>query len=92
MEVWGKGVLGGQPEQAVNELDLGLDSTCLNLSLPDHVHRLVAPQGSPGCLEGVKPQPRFHPSLDESVVLLNQVVQVFDWSKLALLGQLPLSL
>ncbi len=42
IEVWGKGVLGGQPEQAVNELDLGLDSTGLNLSLPHHVHRLVA--------------------------------------------------
>ncbi len=35
-------MLGSQSEQAVDELDLGLDSTCLNLSLPDHVHRLVA--------------------------------------------------
>ncbi len=42
IEVRGKGRLGGQSEQAVNELDLGLDSTYLNLSLPDHVHRLVA--------------------------------------------------
>ena len=71
IDVWGKGVLGGQPEQAVDELDLSLDSPCLNLSLPDQVHRLVAPQGSPGSLEGVKPQSRFHPSLDESMVLLD---------------------
>ncbi len=42
MEVWGKGRLGGQSEQAIDKLDLGLDSTGLNLSLPNHVHRLVA--------------------------------------------------
>ena len=85
-------MLGGQPKQASDEFDLILDSTGLNLSLPDHVHRLVAPQGSPGRLEGVKPQPRFHPSLDEPVGLLDQVVQVFDWSKLAPLGYGHLSL
>jgi DDE superfamily endonuclease len=45
---FGLGVLGSQAEQAVDELDLGLDSTCWNLPLPDHMHRLVAPQGSPG--------------------------------------------
>jgi hypothetical protein len=50
----GLGVLGSQPKQAVDELDLGLDSTCLNLPLP--------------------------------------VIEVFDWSKLAPLGQLALSL
>ncbi len=86
MEVWGKGVLGGQPQQAVNELDLGRDSTCLNLSLPNHVHRLVAPQGSPGRLVREKPQPRFHPPFDEPVVLLDQVVQALHWPELAPLG------
>jgi hypothetical protein len=34
----GLGVLGSQAEQAVDELDLGLDSTCWNLSLPDHIN------------------------------------------------------
>jgi predicted dinucleotide-binding enzyme len=41
-------VLGGQSEQAVDELGLGLDSTCWDLSLPDHLHRLVSPQSAPG--------------------------------------------
>ena len=42
VEVWGKGVLGCQPKQAINEFDLILDSPGWNLSLPNHVHRLVA--------------------------------------------------
>ena len=85
-------MLGSQSEQAVDELDLGLDSTCWNLSLPDHLHRLVAPQGAPGRWEGAEPQPRFDQSFNESMVLLDQVIQVFDWSQLAALGQLALSL
>ncbi len=42
VEVWDQCMLGGQPKQAVNELDLTLDSSSSNLSLPNHVHRLVA--------------------------------------------------
>ncbi len=42
IEVWGKVELGGQPKQAIDEFDLILDSTSLNLALPNHVHRLVA--------------------------------------------------
>ena len=30
-------MLGGQPEQAIDELDLVLDPTCFDLSLPDHM-------------------------------------------------------
>src|ERR687892_2449141 len=41
-------MLGGQPKQTVEELGLGLDSTCWDLSLPDHLHRLVSPQSAPG--------------------------------------------
>src|SRR5918996_3990243 len=89
---FGLGVLGSQAEHAVDELDLGLDSTCLNLPLPDHMHRLVAPQGSPGRWERAEPQTCFDQSFDESMVLLDQVIEVFDWSKLAPLGQLALSL
>ena len=88
----GLGSVSSQSKQAVDELDLGLDSTSLNLPLPDHVHRLVAPQGSPGRLEREEPQPHSGQSFDESMVLLDQVIQVFDWSKLAPLGQLALSL
>jgi hypothetical protein len=35
-------VLGGQSKQVIDELDLVLDPTYFDLSLPDHVHRLVA--------------------------------------------------
>ena len=92
MRALGCGVLGNQSKQAVNELGLGLDSTCLNLPLPDHMHRLVAHQGSPGRWEREEPQTCFDQSFDESMVLLDQVIQVFDWSNLAPLGQLALSL
>jgi hypothetical protein len=74
-------VLGSQSKQAVDELDLGQDSTCWNLSLADHMHRLIAPQGSPGRWEGEEPQTCFDQTFDESMVLLDQVVQVFDCSK-----------
>lgn len=80
-------MLGGQSEQAVDELDFGLDSTHLNLSPPDHMHRLVAPQDSLGRLEREEPQPHLDQTFDESTVLLDQAVQGFDWSKLAPLGQ-----
>src|SRR5918996_720352 len=85
-------MLGGQPKQTVEELDLGLDSTCWNLSLPDHLHRLVASQGSPGGLEGEESQPCFDQTFDEPMVLFDHIVQIFDWSELASLGQLALSL
>ena len=64
----------------------------MNLSLPDHMHRLVAPQGSPGRWERAEPQPHLDQSFDESMVLLDYVVQIFDRSKLASFGQLALSL
>ncbi len=41
-EVSGQGMLSGQPNQAIDEFDLTLDSIGFNSSLPDHVHRLVA--------------------------------------------------
>src|SRR5918992_3999938 len=85
-------MLGGQPKQTVEELDLGRDSTCWNLSLPDHVHRLVASQGSPGGLEGAESQPCFDQTFDEPVVLFDHIVQIFDWSELASLGQFSCSL
>jgi hypothetical protein len=56
------------------------------------MHRLVALQGSPGRWEVAEPQPHLDQSFDESMVLLDQVIQVFDWSKLAPLAQLASSL
>ena len=79
-------MLGGQSEQTIDEFDLVLNSTYLNLSLPDHMHRLVAPQGSPGRWERAEPQPSFDQTFDEPVVLLDYIVQIFGWSELAALG------
>jgi hypothetical protein len=81
-------VLGGQSKQAIDEFDLLLlDSTYLNLSLPDHMHRLVASQGSSGGSEGEESQPCFDQTFDEPMVLFDHIVQIFDWSGLASLGQ-----
>jgi hypothetical protein len=68
-------VLGDQSKQAIDEFDLLLDSTCLNLLLSDHMHRLIAAQGSPGGLEGKESQPCFDQTFDESMVLLDQVIR-----------------
>ena len=40
IEVWGKGMLGGHLKQAIHEFNLILDSSGLDLSLPNPVHRL----------------------------------------------------
>jgi hypothetical protein len=50
----------------------------MHLSLPNHVHALVALQ-CPACgLEGKEPHPWLNHPLDEAMVLLDQVVEVFD--------------
>jgi hypothetical protein len=83
----GLGSVSGQSKQVIDELDLGLNSTYFDLSLPHHVHCLVALWCPPSCWEGEKAQSRFHPSFDESVVLLDYVVQVFNRWELALSRQ-----
>jgi hypothetical protein len=63
--------------EAVDELDLGLDSTSVNLPSPDHMHRLVVHQSSPGRLEREEPQPkRVYPNLlrySEAIERLRQI-------------------
>src|ERR1035437_10005465 len=50
------------------------------LPLPDHVHRLVSLNRSPGCLELTKALLGLPSSFDRSMILLQDVVQVLDRS------------
>ncbi len=76
--------LGCHSKQAGDEGDLPLDVSFAHpsdLSLSNHVHDLVALQRSPCSLEGKEAHPWLDQPLDKTVVLLDQVVQVFDLPK-----------
>ncbi len=49
-----------------------------HLPFPHHIHDLVALQGSPRALEGKEAHPWFDQPLEKAMVLLDQVVEVFD--------------
>jgi hypothetical protein len=57
------------------------------LPLPDHVHRLVSLNRSPGDLELAKALLGLHSSFDRSMILLQDVVQVLDRSMSAAAAQ-----
>jgi len=73
--------LGRHSKQAGDEgdriLDVSLPHT-VYLPLANHVHHLVALQGSPRGLERKEAHPRLDQAFDKAMVLLNQVIQVFD--------------
>jgi hypothetical protein len=48
------------------------------LALPDHVHEFEAGQRHGGGPEGLEPQHRPHQPLDGSMILFDDVVEVFD--------------
>ncbi len=50
----------------------------VHLSFPDHVHHLVALQGSSCRFHGKEAHPRLDEPFDEAMVLLDQVIEVFD--------------
>ena len=73
--------LGSYSKQAGNEGNLPGDipfAHTSHLSLPDHVHHLVSLQRSPGRFHRKEAHPWFDQPFDEPVVLLNQVIEVFD--------------
>jgi hypothetical protein len=76
--------LGSYSKQAGDEDDLILD-----VSLPDHVHDLVPLQRSPSRFKGKEAHSRLGQSFDEAVVLLDQVIQVFDLPQLDRFGKHP---
>jgi hypothetical protein len=72
---------GGDLEQLANEGGLSLHvpaANPVNLPLPHHPHRFIARQRSSCCMETAKAQPRSNQALHPAVVLLHDVVQVFD--------------
>ena len=58
-----------------------------NLSLPNHVHRFIALNCSPGRWVREEPQARLDLPLHKPMILLNDVVHVLAGSALAFLGQ-----
>jgi hypothetical protein len=73
-------VLGGQPEEFSDEPDLTSNITAAhppNLPFSDHVHRLVALNGSPSRMEFPEALLGIDPPFDRTMVLLEDVVQVY---------------
>lgn len=74
-------VSGSQIEQLVDEPILLANIIAADpprLALPDHVHRLVALNRSPGRLELAKALLGHHAPFDGSMILLHDVVQILD--------------
>ena len=84
--------LGSHSKQAGGKDNLPHDvpfCDTAHLPFPHHIHGLVALQGSPRALEGKEAHPWFDEPLDKAMVLLDQVVEVFDLSEFDLLGKDP---
>ena len=73
--------LGRHSKEAGDEGDLPADVAfghAMHLSLAKHVHDLVPMPRSPGRFHGKEAQPGLDKSFDKAMVLLDQVMQVFD--------------
>src|ERR1019366_6183198 len=83
-------VSGSKIEQLVDEVILLANISVADpprLPLPDHVHRLVSRNRSPGGLELAKALLGLHSSFDRSMILFQDVVQVLDRSMSAAAAQ-----
>ena len=75
--------LGSSFEELSEQCDLPFHITFCHiphLSLADHVHDLESLEGSLGGFKGKEAHPWLCQSLDESVILFNQIVEVFHLS------------
>ena len=75
--------LGDQPEELSDEPDLTANiiaSHPPNLPLPDHVHRFIALNRSPGSMVFSEALFGLDPAFNRAMVLLDNVVQVLDRS------------
>ena len=73
--------LGRHSEEAGDEGDLPADVSFahpLHLSLANHMHRFIALQGSPCRFHGKEAHPGLDQPFAKAVVLLHQVLEVFD--------------
>src|SRR5271154_3896938 len=83
-------VSGSHIEQPVDELILFANIIVADpprLPLPDHVHRLVSLNRSPGGLKLAKALPGFHSSFERSMILLQDVGQILNRSMSAAAAQ-----
>ena len=77
-------------QKAVDELNLAKKIICCHpssLHLPDHVDCFVALDRSPGRLEFSEALLGIHSTFDGSMILFENVVQVFAGKKLAILAR-----
>src|ERR671933_621475 len=82
--------LGSYAKQGGDEADLPSDVSFahpFDLSLANHVHHLIALKRSPCRFKGKEAHPRLDHPFDEAVILLHQIVQIFDLSELDTLGK-----
>jgi len=71
---------GGNLEELGHKSDLSANVAfpdSFNLSLPDHVHDLIPTDGPPRRVETEEAESGVDPSLYESVILLDYVIEVF---------------
>jgi hypothetical protein len=82
--------LGSYSKQAGDERGLSRNvPLChsLELSFADHVHHFVPLYRSPSCFKRKEAHPGFDQPFDEAVVLLHQVIEVFDLPEFDTLGK-----
>ncbi len=82
--------LGRHSKEAGDEGDLPGDVSLiqpLHLSLPDHVHDLVPLERPPCRFQGKEAHPRLDQPFDKTMVLLDEVVEVFDLPQFDPLGK-----
>ncbi len=76
--------LGSHSKQAGDERDLPSDISFVHpvhLSLAKHVHRFIALERSPCRFNRKEAHPGLDESFDEAVILLDEIIQVFDLSQ-----------
>ena len=74
---------GGHLEELFDQPDLRpkvIAPDIPNLSFPDHIHRLISLDRSPGCVEFSETLLGVDPAFDEAMILLDDIVQVLDGS------------
>ena len=78
--------LGGDTKQAIDQLDLGENVALFcffYLPFSNHVHCLITGQCALRRVEGKETQAGPGAALDEAVVLLDEIIEVFDLAQLA---------
>src|SRR5262249_11150577 len=70
----------GNLEETGHESNLSLNipfPDSFHLSLPDHVHDFITADGPPRCLETEEAESRIDSAFYESVILLDDIIEIF---------------